>query len=170
MLRPELDPTRISAIRIRSFANAVALFPDMPETTSQAQYSLPFAVATMLVHGEIGVPQISGAGLRDADVARLVARTQLEVAPEHEARFPEGRWADLSITLEDGEVLQSGEVHARGGPEHPFSEADICAKFMDFAAPVLGPHRGGAVRDATLALACEDASFSTLTDLLTDPP
>jgi len=170
MLRPGLDPTRISAITIRSFANAVALFPDMPETTTQAQYSLPFAVATMLVHGKIGVPHISGAGLRDADVARLVARTQLEVAPEHEARFPEGRWADLSITLEDDEVLQSGEVHARGGPEHPFSEADICAKFMDFAAPVLGPHRAGAIRDATLALAREDASFSTLTDLLTDPP
>ena len=170
MLRPELDPTGISAIRIRSFANAVALFPGMPETTSQAQYSLPFAVATMLVHGEIGVPHISGAGLRDPDVARLVARMQLEVAPEHEARFPEGRWADLSITLEDGEVLQSGEVHARGGPEHPFSEADICAKFMGLAAPVLGDARAGAIRDATLALAREDAPFSTLTDLLTDPP
>jgi 2-methylcitrate dehydratase PrpD len=170
MLRPKLDPDRISAIRIRSFANAVALFPGMPETTSQAQYSLPFAVATMLVHGEIGVPHISGAGLRDPDVARLVARTQLEVAPEHEARFPEGRLADLSITLEDGEVLQSGEVHARGGPEHPFSEADICAKFMGLAAPVLGDARAGAIRDATLALACEDVPFSTLTDLLTDPP
>lgn len=170
MLRADLDPDRIRAITIRSFANAVALFPAMPDTTSQAQYSLPFAVATMLQYGEIGLDHISGDGLSDPAVARLVARTRLEIAPEYEVRYPEGRWADIAITLDDGRVLQSGEVHARGGPEHPFTPADICAKFMGFAAPVLGQVRAAAIRDTTLALTREDVPFSTLTDLLKDPP
>lgn len=165
-----LDPEQITRITIRSFANAVALFPGLPETTSQAQYSLPFSVAAMLVHGQVALDQISGAGLADAQVARLVGVTDLQTEPRHEARFPAGRWADIEITLADGQVLKSGDYNARGGPDQPFSEADISAKFMAFAAPVLGQPRAASIRDACLALATDDVPFSTLLDLLHEAP
>ena len=155
-------PDRIAEVRIRSFDNAVALFPGMPRTTSEAQYSLPFAVATMIVHGRIGLEHISGAGLGDPEVAALVARTRTIAEPRHEARFPEGRWGDVELVLADGRTLASGDVHARGGPEHPFSAAEITAKFMAFAAPVLGEARAGAIRDAALRLAEPGSRFGDL--------
>ena len=150
--RHALTIDQIARIDIRSFPNAIALFPDMPATTSQAQYSLAFAVATMLKHGEIGLDQISGASLGDADVAGLVARTHLTVEPRHEARFPSGRWADISITLNDGRAVHSGDINARGGPDDPFSADQIVEKYMTFAAPALGETRAAALRDACLAL------------------
>ncbi|GHF43887.1 MmgE/PrpD family protein [Seohaeicola zhoushanensis] len=143
----------VAEVRIRSFDYALALWPGMPETTSKAQYALPFPVAVMIVHGRIGLEHVSGAGLSDPEVARLVGRTRLIPEPRHEARYPEGRWADVELELTDGRVLASGDTHARGGPERPFTEADIIDKYMEFATPALGAARASGLRDAVLGLA-----------------
>ena len=162
-------PDAIDEIVIRSFDYAVALFAAMPDTTSKAQYSLPFAVATMLVHGRIGLDEISGTGLSDPRVAALVARTRMERSPRHEARYPAGRWADLEIRLKDGRRLVSGDIEASGGPAPPFPREEIEAKYLELAAPVLGEARARALRDATLALTRADSRFSALGDGLIDP-
>jgi len=159
----------IARVHIRSFAYAVALFPSMPDTTSKAQYSLPFAVATMLVHGHIGLEHISGAGLRDQVVARIVGLTTTEVSDRHQARYPGGRWADIEITLADGRVLASGDTHARGGPERPFETRDVVEKYALFAEPVLGAPRAGALRDAVLGLASPGGRFAEVARHLYDP-
>lgn len=161
---------QVAGIDIRSFHNAIQLFAGIPETTSQAQYSLPFAVAAMIAHREIGLPQISGTGLGDPVVAELVRRTRLTEGPEHEARFPEGRWADVTLRLTDGRVFASGDTHARGGPERPFDPVEIVEKYHSFAAPVLGSARAQEICDATLALSCAGAQFTDLSRLLFDPP
>lgn len=163
-------PDQIEAIEVRSFHNAVQLFSAMPKTTSQAQYSLGFAVAVMAVHGEIALQHISGEGLSDPKVADLLPRIRLVEAPAHEARYPAGRWADVGITLKDGTQLESGDTHARGGPERPFDQGDITDKFMVFSVPVLGEERAGAIRDAALSLTEPGVPFTVLSDLLVDPP
>ncbi len=161
---------QVARIDIRSFSNAIALFPGMPQTTSQAQYSLAFAVGNMIRFGSIGLAQISGAGLVDADVAALVAKTHLTVEPRHEARFPSGRWADITITLKDGLAFHSGDINARGGPDDPFSSAQICEKYRSFAVPIIGEARALAIQDACLALAKGEVAFGPLLALLKDPP
>jgi 2-methylcitrate dehydratase PrpD len=169
-LAHDVTADQVARIEVRSFYNAVQLFSGMPQTTSQAQYALPFPVASMIAHGRIGMAQVTGAGLADPVVAALVARTTCTVGEEHEARYPAGRWADVTLTLTDGRVLASGEVHARGGPERPFGAAEITAKFAEFAAPVVGPARAAAIRDACLALTNGDARFADLLALLREPP
>jgi 2-methylcitrate dehydratase PrpD len=156
----DLHADRIAAIRIRSFDYAAALFGGMPDTTSKAQYALPFPVAVMLVHGRIGLEHIEGAGLSDPAVARLVGCTTVTADPRHESRYPSGRWADIDIELTDGRVLSSGDTHARGGPEHPFGRAEVLAKFHEFADPALGEARAAALRDAVLALTRPDSRFA----------
>ncbi|MEM8758718.1 MAG: MmgE/PrpD family protein [Pseudomonadota bacterium] len=157
-----IAPENISKVTIRSFQNAVQLFPGMPETTSQAQYSLSFAVAAMLVHGRIGLPEISGRGLTDPAVVAMHARIDVAEAPEHEARYPEGRWADVTLRLTDGTILVSGDVHAHGGPECPMPRAEVIAKFEAFAGPVLGDARMAAIRDSALALPGDGMRFEDL--------
>jgi 2-methylcitrate dehydratase PrpD len=160
----------VAEVRIKSFTYAFELFRGMPDTTSKAQYSLAFAVAAMLVHGRIGLEHISGDGLKDPAVASVVARTILIDEPRHQARFPAGRWSDVDIVLTDGRVLSSGDVHARGGPERPFTADDILAKFMEFAAPGIGKDRTLRIRDAALGLTQSSSSFDDLARLLYDPP
>jgi len=160
----------IAALHINTFHESSCLFQAMPDTTSQAQYSLPFAVGTFAVNGRIGVEQISGEGLRDSRVARLVDCTTVAEVARHSERFPKNRFADVRITLQDGRVLDSGDTHARGGPEAPMSEAEVIAKFMEFASPSLGEARAAQIRDATLGLTHPDSLFSDLRALIYDDP
>lgn len=169
-LAHHLSPADIKHIQVNSFHYAATLFDGMPDTTSKAQYSLRFAVATFIMHGRIGLEHISGNGLEDAAVADMLSRITVSESERHTARFPAGRWADVVITTTDGRVLMSGDVHARGGPEAPLTDAEIEAKYMEFAAPVLGQGRAGAIRDAVLSLSDPDSLFSDLSVLLYDPP
>ena len=170
VLAHDLRPDQIAGIRVNSFHYAATLFPGMPDTTSKAQYSLPFAVACMAVHRRIGVEQISGAGLSDAAVAAFLPKVTVHEEARHQARFPAGRWADVAMTLTDGRVLASGDTPARGGPEAPFTPDEVIAKYMDFAAPVVGRTRAEAIRNGVLGLAEAGSRFADLAAHLYDPP
>jgi 2-methylcitrate dehydratase PrpD len=163
-------PDQITAIEVHSFHNAARLFPTVPDTTSQAQYSMAFAVAIMAAYGEITLDHISGTGLRDTLVAGLVNKTRTVETEQHEARFPGGRWADVVVTLTDGTRLESGDTHARGGPERPMSLDEVCAKFMALATPVIGDLRAELIRDAALSLTEADVPFTALTQHLIKAP
>ncbi|GAA6193184.1 MmgE/PrpD family protein [Phaeobacter sp. NW0010-22] len=160
----------IKHVQVNSFHEAACLFQDLPDNTSKAQYSLPFAVAIQIVHGRIGVEHISGAGLKDPTVADVMTRISVTEAEHHSKRFPVGRCADVQITTTDGRVLDSGDTHARGGPEAPMSRDEVIEKFMEFATPSLGVTRAAAIRDATLGLVRPDSQLSDLTQHLFDAP
>jgi 2-methylcitrate dehydratase PrpD len=163
-------PDQITAIEVHSFHNAARLFPTVPDTTSQAQYSMAFAVAIMAAYGEITLDHISGTGLRDTLVAGLVNKTRTVETEQHEARFPGGRWADVVVTLTDGTRLESGDTHARGGPERPMRLDEVCTKFMALATPVIGDLRAELIRDAALSLTEVDVPFTALTQHLIEAP
>ena len=158
----------IAAIQVNTFHESACLFQGMPDDTSKAQYSLPFAVATMVAHGRIGVEHITGAGLSDPLVAAIVDRISVAETARHSDRFPQSRVADVVMTLTDGRELASGDVHARGGPEAPMDRDEVIAKFMEFATPPLGVSRAAAIRDAVLGLQSPDAKFSDLGALIYD--
>ncbi|NOE35802.1 MmgE/PrpD family protein [Ruegeria sp. HKCCD7318] len=160
----------IASIRVNTFHESACLFQGMPDDTSKAQYSLPFAVATIAAYGRIGVEHITGAGLSDPLVASIVDRISVCETERHSNRFPKNRMADVSITLKDGRVLESGDVHARGGPESPMEDAEVDEKFMEFAAPSLGSARASAIRDAVWGLCQPGSKFSNLAELLYDAP
>ena len=162
MLANGLRHDDIAGIHINTFHEGVCLFQGVPDTTAVAQYSLSFAVAAQAVHGRIGLEHVSGAGLRDGRVLALIDRITVAESDVHNASFPNTRDADVQMTLHDGRVLESGLVHARGGSERPMSEADIIAKFAEFARPVLGTARADGIRDAVLGLADGESGLADL--------
>ena len=153
MLANGLGPDDIRHIQINTFHESACLFQGVPDSTSMAQYSLSFAVATQAVHGRIGVEQVSGDGLADAAVHAMIKRISVAESAAHNATFPHTRDADVQITLNDGRVLDSGLVHARGGSERPMDEQEIIAKFEDYAAPVIGADRASAIVAAVIGMA-----------------
>ena len=165
----DLRADDVAEVEVRTFTESAALFPGVPETTGQAQYSLAFVLAAMLQYGQVGPAHISGEGLRDAAVAALLPRINVAEAAAHSARFPARRCADISLTLTDGRRLHSGDVDARGGPEAPLSEAEVEEKLHLFAAPVLGSARVGALWDMRRRLRDPKQKFSELIDLIASP-
>ena len=158
-------PDDIDAVEVRTFHEAACLFSGMPQTSSQAQYSLGYAVAVMLRHGHIGPAHISGPALCDPKTTELLARTTIVEEARHSARFPQGRWSDVEITLNDGRRIASGDVHARGGPEAPMTGSEIEAKFRAMTSQSLPRARAGAIWQAGRALLQDGVPFSQLSNL-----
>ncbi len=152
----------VAAIRVNTFAESARLYAGMPDTTSKAQYSLNFALATQLLHGRIGPEHITGEGLKDPRVAALVPKITVTEEPRHSARFPAGRWSDIEVTLNEGTVLKSGDMNARGGPEAPMSDAEVREKLHFMAGRVLPPARINALWDMRDALLDPGFKFSSL--------
>ncbi|MCV6585888.1 MAG: MmgE/PrpD family protein [Marinibacterium sp.] len=160
----------IARIRIRTFAEAAALFAGAPQTTSQAQYSLPFAVAVQAAHGSIGVAQITGAGLSDPAVDALRRRITVTRCDRHQALFPAHRTADVQVITRDGQRFASGIVHARGGTTAPLAPSGVEDKFMAYAAPTLGTPRARRLRHAVRALQDPGSGFDAIARLVFEPP
>ncbi|WP_298839642.1 MmgE/PrpD family protein [uncultured Roseobacter sp.] len=170
MHRHDLAHTDISAIDVHTFAEGAALYPGLPETTGQAQYSMHFALSVLMCYGQVGPEHISGPGLHDPDVAALIRRITVHEDTGHNARFPQRRTAEVVVTLNDGTTLRSGVTDARGGPDTWLPEAEYEEKFMQFCAPVTGDARAARLWNMRMRMVDEgDMLFSDLVDLVTQP-
>ncbi|WP_420014088.1 MmgE/PrpD family protein [Tateyamaria sp.] len=165
MQRHDLADTDIARVEVQTFAQAAALYRGVPDTTSQAQYSLAFALAVRLVHGAVGPDHITGAGLKDARVIAALDRITLADVARHSERFPDGRWSDVTVHTTDGRRLHSGDVHARRGPEAPMDMTEVEAKFHLMAAP-LDDARRAALWSMRTRLLEPDAQFCELLGLV----
>jgi 2-methylcitrate dehydratase PrpD len=161
----DLNAKDVATIEVRTFDQAASLYAGMPSTTSQAQYSLPFALAVRLVHGTIAPNHITGDGLRDTSVAAAIGKIKVVKDARHSDRFPTGRWSDMTLITTDGRILASGDVHARGGPESPMALSEIESKFHTISAG-LGVDRCAALWAMRERLQSPDAKFSELLALI----
>ena len=165
----DIAPAEVAGIEVATFTESARLFAGMPETTSQAQYSLGFALATMLKHRAVGPEHIQGAALQDPGIAAILPRITVREDPRHSARFPAGRWSDVTVTLRDGRALHSGDVNAKGGPDQPMPLAEVEAKFHRMAA-TLAPARRAALWDMRTRLRDPATRFADLLALIDPPP
>jgi 2-methylcitrate dehydratase PrpD len=134
----DFDVSDIEKLSIGTFHESIRLATAKPQSTEEAQYSLPFPVAAAIIHMQVTVKEVEGAGLEDEAVLALSQSIELYEVEAFNEVFPEKRISELTITLKDGRVLESGPTEADGDPESPLSEEDIDNKFLRFATPVLG--------------------------------
>jgi 2-methylcitrate dehydratase PrpD len=116
----KLNIQEIEHIKVYVFHAAWRLHQDLPETTEQAQFSLKWPLAALLIDGEVGPNQILEHRFADPEVRSLFDRIELIEDPELERMFhlnqtyvdvPEAYLAGRAeITLTDGRVLDSGIV------------------------------------------------------------
>jgi 2-methylcitrate dehydratase PrpD len=163
-----LTAADVAEVEIRSFAAAVRFAAVAPKTTEEAQYSLPFPVAAMIVHGRIGAAEITGDGLTDPAVLAVSRSLRLVEDVGFTARFPAERLAVATIRTQDGRRVTSEPMPARGNPENPLSAEEIGAKFQALAAR-LGAVRIATIEAAVAALAEPDADSRALVELLLAP-
>jgi 2-methylcitrate dehydratase PrpD len=158
----------IAHISIESFGEAIALGSrcSAPEKTEDAQYSLPYPVAAVLVFGHLGAEEIDVPKLADPRVRRLLGLMVLTENGEYSRLFPAERWARVEITLNDGRKLVSEPARARGNPENPLADAELRAKYFELAGPVLGRPRAQRIERLVSELRHGDALAELLEELL----
>lgn len=159
------DYNEIEAIDVTSFHEATRLAIGHPRDTEQAQYNLPFAVAAMLVFGQLGGREIGPMGLNSADVKALMERISLRESADYNQKFPDERWAHVSITLKDGRSFKSAPSVGFGNAENPLSDAFLNRKFDGFLNAIGAKDRGDQIKSLAWSLD-EESSVKPLINLI----
>lgn len=133
----DISADQVARIKVETFHEAKRLNA-IPTNTEQAQYSLPFAAATALVRGTIGVQEVTQDGLDDPEIMEMAKQVEISEAETFNTAFPARRFARVHLQLKDGRVLSSKATEAQGDPENKVSDTVIWSKFQNLTAPVLG--------------------------------
>ena len=156
-------------VRIQTFHYAIRLGGHEPKTLDEITYSIAFPVAVMIVRGKIGMAELDPAILGDKEIRRVSRAVEL-VETEHYTRIStRQRWADVTLYLTDGRVLQSEPRTPRGDRELPLSDAEISTKFHGFADPLIGTGRAREIEDLSGCIGGGGDGFSRWLDLVHMP-
>jgi 2-methylcitrate dehydratase PrpD len=116
-----------------------------PKTPAEGRFSLKYVVATALTHGSVRFAAFEPPRLQDPATRDLMRRVDVAVDPQLDAAFPAQRAARVAIKARDGrreEFLQPTRI---GDPDAPLSDAQLEAKYLELAAPVIGEPRAKAL-------------------------
>ncbi len=171
--REGLDLARVRDIEALVPAGIVAVVCEplaakcRPRSDYDAKFSLPYAIASGLLRGRLGLSELSEAAYTEPQALALMDRVRYRI--DTDSTFPRHYSGGLRVTLDDGRVLVHREAINRGHAERPLSNADVRAKFFENAALHFPPAHAQAVCDAVLGLDTLDP-VTTLEDLLARSP
>jgi 2-methylcitrate dehydratase PrpD len=110
-----------------------------PRTAYDAQFSLPFSVASALLDGRVGLDTYAPERLREA--ARLDLASRVTHAVDPDSPFPRGFPGWVRLRLRDGRTLEARAPDGRGSLFRPLSTEALVEKYRDNAGRALGPAR-----------------------------
>lgn len=137
-----------------------------PANSYDAQFSIPYTVATGLLKGRFTLDELDDAALADPAVLALAAKVDYEVDPA--STFPRHYTGEVIVELADGTVMRHREAVNRGNTERPLSNDEIRAKFYENATRTLDDDHARRVCEAVLAL--DLAPARAFADVLAQPP
>ncbi len=154
--RHGLRPQQIRSVRalvpaevVKTVCEPVAT-KKRPQNSYDAQFSIPFIVASALIRGRFGLAELDEAALRDEQTLALAAKVEYAVDPG--SPFPKYYSGEVIVTLDDGRELRHREHVNRGGEERPITNADVVRKYEENMALVAAPARAAQVRELVLSI------------------
>jgi 2-methylcitrate dehydratase PrpD len=109
-----------------------------PRNGAEARFSVPYVVATALVHGSVRMAAYEPARLDDPATRSLMARITTSVDPEIDAAFPGRRAARVDVVLTNGRRFSHLQPDRKGDPELPLADTELGDKLIELSAPVIG--------------------------------
>ncbi len=134
-----VNAAQIRKVSIATYGPALEVAGNpQPRTAAEARFSLMYVVANALIYGSVRLAAFSQQRLQDMAVRELMQRMELSVDPAIDAAFPGQRAARVTIETVDGRCQEYFQPTRKGDPDAPLSDADLSAKFLELAMPVLG--------------------------------
>jgi 2-methylcitrate dehydratase PrpD len=159
-----VDDIEAIDVRISELAHRQSAFYE-PGTVASAQGSTPFVIAACLALGRSALTAADvKTAFHDERTWRLHRHVKVHIDPAMDRM---GRGCSIVIALRDGRRLEDAVPLPRGEPENPMSDAEIAAKFMRQAEPVLGSRQATEIaeRMAELDRLPNVAGIMSLTDM-----
>jgi len=98
-----------------------------PQTRHEARFSLPFAIASALIHGDVGLDTFSEERLADPDIRQLASLISAE--PDPDSDYPAHCPARMEIETTGGKIYSKHVPYHPGSAEAALSQADVLDKF-----------------------------------------
>ncbi len=134
-----ITAAEIAAVDIGTYGEALHVAGNAtPRTAAEARFSLPYVVATALVHGSVRLAAFAPDRLAEGPTRDLMPRIVQRVDAELDAAFPGQRAARVTIRTHDGRSQSLLQPTRKGDPDDPLSDAELDDKFLELAAPVCG--------------------------------
>ena len=151
-----IDTARIRSIRALIPAGVVKLVAEpvaakrRPKNDYDAKFSIPYAVASGLMRGKLGLAEMLPAAFVEPRILALMDKVNYEI--DEASTFPVHYTGEVVVTLDDGRVMRHRVAVNRGNPEQPLSNAEIEEKYFDNCALNLPHAQALRVRDMVLDL------------------
>jgi len=129
----DIDEVRVGTYR----AGVEVAHYEQPRTPAEARFSMKYVVASALTHGSVRLAAFEEPRMRDAATRSLMEKISVTLDPELDASFPRQRAARVAISAR-GRREEMVQPTRKGDPDAPLSDAELEAKFLELAGPVLG--------------------------------
>lgn len=138
---PQIDPGQIERIEIRTSDISYEIIgsdPDkwQPLSRETADHSLPYIVAVALMDGKVGLPQFNSRHLNNPVLQSLIQKVRVFADKSHSAAYPEAIGNRVSVKVLGKTYVESID-YPKGFPKNKMSDAEIEAKFVRMAKPLL---------------------------------
>jgi 2-methylcitrate dehydratase PrpD len=154
--REGLDAERVRSVRalvpdgvVKAVCEPVAA-KRRPKNDYDAKFSIPYAVASGLARGRLGLAELLPQAFAEPRIERLMDKVDYAIDPQ--STFPRHYSGEVVVTLDDGRTVRQRVAVNRGNPERPLANAEIEAKFFENCALTVDEPRAHRIRDAVLAL------------------
>lgn len=136
-----LKPEEIERVDVETYSLAAQLSDQDPQNMLAAKFSIPFAVATSVVHGSTGTESFRPEAVHEPAVKELASRVFVREDPALTAMMPARRPSRIRVILKSGERLEAEVFMNKGDFEDPYGAADLESKYYSLADPVWGHER-----------------------------
>lgn len=121
-----------------------------PANSYDAQFSIPYIVATGLLRGRFTLDELEDKAIGDGEVLALASRVHYAADPA--STFPKHYPGEVIVTLANGEKVRHREAINRGCADRPLTNDEIEQKYFDNACRAVKRDHAERVRDSVVAL------------------
>ena len=135
----DIKPEQIKRIRVRAGSNILEpLRYKTAKTELEAKFCLPFLMTSLVLRRRAGIREFSDEFVASEPVQRMMPLVETAFDAEIEAKGFDKMLSVVEVELKDGRsFVERSDEKYRGGPEKPFTIAELRAKFTDCAEPTL---------------------------------
>ena len=148
----EFGPHDVSRIQVEAPPLALLMADPEPENMLAAKFSIPYAVAAMVVRGTADVTSFYPEQISDSQIRQLAQRVEVVADGGMSFRRYDYPAARVAVSLSDGRTLEESVTVQRGDAQNPVDHEELSGKFRFIAGDVLGEARTKQVIDAVAKL------------------
>ncbi|MCG4454057.1 MmgE/PrpD family protein [Pseudomonas sp. MMS21-TM103] len=149
---PQIAGETVEHIQVETFHESMRLQGHTPANADEAQYALAFPLAALVVRGQVGPLEVTGAAIHAEDILAVSRRIEIVEADDLSARFPGEILSRVTMSLKDGQRFTSPITAAKGDPATAMSQAEFRAKFHLLAGVSLSEPRRLAIEQVIAEL------------------